>query len=118
MRVRLPPRAQPMQIRLENTKLNPASFMRSCGYSLERAEGNELSFMRRIAGSDYPRLHAYTHMEDGTLVINLHLDQKKPSYDGANAHSGEYDSDLVTEESERIKSFSESYEPEERITEF
>jgi len=108
-----------MQIRLENIKSNPASFMRSCGYSLERAEGNELSFMRRIAGGgDYPRLHAYTHMENDTLVVNLHLDQKKPSYDGANAHSGEYDSDLVVDEAERIKSFSESYEPEERITEF
>lgn len=107
-----------MQIRLENIKSNQTSFMRSCGYSLERAEGNELSFMRRIAGGDYPRLHAYTHMEDNSLIINLHLDQKKPSYDGANAHSGEYDSDLVVEEAKRIKSFSESYEPEERITEF
>ncbi len=108
-----------MQIRLENIKSNPASFMRSCGYSLERAEGNELSFMRRIAGGgDYPRLHAYTHMEEDIFVINLHLDQKKPSYDGSSAHSGEYDSDIVVDEAERIKLFADSYEEPERITEF
>lgn len=108
-----------MQIRLENLKSNPTTFMRSCGYSLERAEGNELSFMRRIAGGgDYPRLHAYTHTEDDTLVINLHLDQKKPSYDSANAHSGEYDGDIVTNEAERIKSLADSYTEPEHITEF
>ena len=78
-----------MQIRLENLKINPTFFMRSCGYAFERQEGNELSFMRRLAGRDYPRFHAYTHMEDRVLVVNLHLDQKKPSYGGSNAHSGE-----------------------------
>lgn len=107
-----------MQIKLENLKSNPATFMRSCGYSLERAEGNELSFMRRISGGDYPRLHAYTHSEDGILVVNLHLDQKKPSYEGSSAHSGEYYGSLVEQEAERIKSLADSFEEPERITEF
>lgn len=93
--------------------------MRSCGYSLERAEGNELSFMRRIFGKDYPRFHAYTHIEGNTLVINLHLDQKKPSYEGSSAHSGEYEDDgIVGNEAERIKSILDSNTDRERITEF
>lgn len=94
-----------MQIRLENLGVNAVSFMRSCGYAFERQEGEELSFMRRLAGYDYPRFHAYTHTENGVLVVNLHLDQKKPSYEGVSAHSGEYDGQLVEAEAERIKSF-------------
>ncbi|MBI2055139.1 MAG: hypothetical protein HYV66_01920 [Candidatus Sungbacteria bacterium] len=107
-----------MQIRLENLGVNAASFMRSCGYAFERNDGRESSFMRRLAGRDYPRFHAYTHMADGVLVVNLHLDQKKPSYDGASAHSGEYDGELVETEAERIKKCVGSRDSEERITEF
>ena len=76
--------------------------MRSCGYAFDRQTGDEQSFMRRIAGHDYPRFHAYVHLENKILVINLHLDQKKPSY-GTSAHSGEYDGGVVTAEAERIK---------------
>lgn len=94
-----------MQIRLENIRLNPTSFMRSCGYALGGQDGDEISFTRRILGHDYPRFHAYVHLESGVLIINLHLDQKKPSYEGANAHSGEYDGRLIEEEAERIRSF-------------
>ena len=94
-----------MQIRLENIKENATSFMRTCGYALERQTGRELSFIRRLRGYNYPRFHTYTYVEDGILVINLHLDQKKPSYEGTNAHSGEYDGALVEAEAERIRSF-------------
>ena len=80
--------------------------MRSCGYAFDRQTGDEQSFMRRIAGYDYPRLHAYIHLESKTLVVNLHLDQKKPSYGTNHAHSGEYDREVVTAEAERIKMLS------------
>ena len=36
-------------------------------------------------------------------MFNLHLDQKKPTYEGHVAHSGEYDGELVEEEAERIR---------------
>ena len=71
-----------------------------------------MGFVRRLAGMDYPRFHIYSHIEDDSagssqvLVINLHLDQKKPSYEGASAHGGEYSGDLIKEELERIKKFS------------
>lgn len=77
--------------------------MRECGYACDRTpQGNELSCMRRLAGYDYPRFHAYIHKENKSLVINLHLDQKKPSYGTARAHSGDYDGEQVTAEAERI----------------
>ena len=37
------------------------------------------------------------------MIFNLHLDQKKPTYEWHIAHSGEYDGELVEKEIERIK---------------
>ena len=79
--------------------------MRSCGYSFDRQEGEEWSFKRHLSNQDYPRFHAYVHQEEDALVVNLHLDQKKPSYGTNHAHSGEYDGSLVLDECERIKLF-------------
>jgi len=64
----------------------------------------EYSIVRPIAGSDYPRFHIYIKEEKtGDFIFNLHLDQKKPSYSGVHAHSGEYEGELVNEEAKRIK---------------
>jgi hypothetical protein len=35
-------------------------------------------------------------------VFNLHLDQKKTSYEGSHAHSGQYDGEVVDREADRI----------------
>ena len=86
---------------------NVYNFMRQLGYhphetGEERA--GESSFARRLVVSDYPRFHIYIkNTLGGNLEINLHLDQKKPIYRGAPAHSGEYDGELVENEAERIK---------------
>lgn len=77
--------------------------MRSCGYAFDRETGTEASCMRRLSGHDYPRYHAYVHIEGTELIVNLHIDQKKPSYEGSNAHNGEYDGELVEKEIERIR---------------
>jgi len=45
----------------------------------------------------------YINSED-PLILNLHIDQKQASYEGATAHSGDYDSDLVKQEGQRIYS--------------
>lgn len=78
---------------------------RSCGYrpigSTPQGEGN---FVRSFHGMEYPRFHLYikNHGENAFL-FSLHLDQKKPSYAGSTAHSGEYQGELVEAEAERIK---------------
>ncbi len=82
--------------------------MRKIGYLfLYKDEGTgEMSFVNPAgsAGKNgYPRFHIYSRMEVGNLVLNLHLDQKRPIYEGTTAHSGEYDGELVGKEAERIK---------------
>ena len=92
-----------MKFTIPNFTESPLSFMRECSYACDNHAGNgELSCMRRLAGYDYPRFHAYVHIENTSLVVNLHLDQKKPSYGTAHAHSGDYDGNEVTEEAKRI----------------
>jgi len=56
----------------------------------------------------YPRFHIYLEQNEDNIVINLHLDQKKPSYKGAKAHNAEYDGIAVENEAERLKQFFEN----------
>jgi len=81
--------------------------MRRCGYFFIKEEKGELAFIRPLSssGSGYPRFHAYVNMEKfpRETLLNLHLDQKKPIYQGTAAHAGEYEGGLVEKEAERIK---------------
>lgn len=90
------------------------NFVRKAGYfSLGGNQETELDYIRPLAGrSGYPRFHLYLRKQDGSTsspqggeswVFNLHLDQKKPIYEGTSAHSGEYDGPLVEQEATRIK---------------
>ncbi len=84
--------------------------MRVIGYrpAFFQKEG-EFSIVRQIGRNDYPRFHLYikaNSLAQGGLpgyIFNLHLDQKKPSYEGVKGHSGDYDGDVVEAEAERIK---------------
>jgi len=83
-------------------KQNPDHLIRRCGYGLVRdPRAQEVSYSRRLGGGIYPRFHLYINSVD-PLVLNLHLDQKQASYEGYSAHSGDYDSDLVKQEAQRI----------------
>lgn len=99
-----------MKIILEKINIRPEIFMRDCGYRLieNPHQGGERSFARSLNwGHFYPRFHVYLNSLPQGLEINLHLDMKKPSYEGTTAHSGEYDGRLVEEEARRIKSVAE-----------
>jgi len=84
----------------------PEMIMRRAGYTFirDRRSGKE-SFARRMTRDFYPRFHVYIIDEGEIIVFNVHLDQKRASYAGSNAHSGEYDSELVEKEVERLKTF-------------
>jgi len=90
-----------------NSQENINNLMRRCGYFFIREEKGELAFARPLtsSGSGYPRFHAYVNMEKfpRETLLNLHLDQKKPVYQGATAHSGEYDGELVEGEIKRLR---------------
>lgn len=93
-----------MIIKIESIKENPTSLMRRAGYIFQRNEGVEISFVRPLASSGYPRFHIYAKMNDVDLVIKIHLDQKKQTHGSATRHHGEYeDSKLLEEEVARIR---------------
>jgi len=79
--------------------------MRAAGYHFDRhaQQDNKMSFVRSLGRGDFPRFHAYVIQETDVIHISLHLDQKRPSYQGSHAHSGEYDSDLVEQEVLRLR---------------
>jgi hypothetical protein len=82
---------------------NIYNLMRKIGYHFQRKDEktNELTFAR--PPRSYPRFHLFLKQEDGNLVFSLHLDQKRPVYQGTPAHSGEYEGEVVEKEAERIK---------------
>ena len=96
-----------MKLALEKIKISPDNFMRTCGYvKIENPhKNNETSYAKSFeAGRFYPRFHVYlSELSDKKIEVSLHLDMKKPSYEGVSAHSGEYDGELVQKEILRIQ---------------
>lgn len=91
-----------MTFRINNFDYNMPKFMRRLGYRpLRRTTDGELNCIRPLGG-DYPRFHIYLKEDPKIIVLNIHLDQKKPSYEGTHAHGGDYDSETVRWEVDRI----------------
>lgn len=96
-----------MKILIENIhQANIRNLLKRAGYHefYDRNTG-KTSFSRRLTRDHYPRFHIYSEERSGQYFLNLHLDQKKASYRGHTAHSGEYDSDLVAKEGDRLRFF-------------
>jgi len=81
---------------MRKASYHPAPLIKGRG-----KQRGELAFARPPRG--YPRFHLFVKVENDNLILNLHLDQKAPIYEGAPAHSGEYDSEIVAKEAERIR---------------
>lgn len=93
-----------MRLKIENFKENPVNLLRRAGYAFQRHEGDEMSFIRPMARSGYPRFHMYAHVEGLALVINFHLDQKRETYGQGTRHHGEYeDEGALQNEAKRIQ---------------
>ncbi len=87
----------------------PEMWLRGAGYAFipEREDG-QASFARRLSRDFYPRFHVYfIEQKDSKgnefVTFNLHLDQKRPGYEGYNRHNAEYYGELVEREVERLK---------------
>jgi hypothetical protein len=89
------------------TFLKPSSniidLFRSAGYSYRGVVEGDMSFIKRVGYDEYPHYHIYVKIEGDNVIMNMHLDQKKPSYSGASAHNADYDGELVEREMERVK---------------
>ncbi len=93
-----------MELIIKNCKLNPLNLAREIGYTITPySQGTDINFIRTIGRNPYPRFHIYINKKDEDYVINLHLDQKKPSYRGSSAHNAEYQGDIIEREIERIE---------------
>ena len=85
--------------------------MRNAGYAPERAShttsNTKSKFHRLLGGRPYPKFHLYCALsaDAKSATLNLHLDQKKPSYKGTHAHAAEHDGAIVKAEVRRIQSF-------------
>lgn len=79
------------------------SVARRIGYAHQKTmSANQSAFVRSVGGGDFPRFHLYVTEEQARFIFNLHLDQKKPVYEGVSAHNGEYEGEIITEEATRI----------------
>jgi hypothetical protein len=95
-----------LAINKKRLSLNPDIFLRKVGYGLiHDSITDHDSYVRRFSRDFYPRFHMYFEDLPDRVIFNLHLDQKKASYEGAHMHNAEYDSDLVSAEMERLKGF-------------
>ncbi|MBD3311404.1 MAG: hypothetical protein GF349_02830 [Candidatus Magasanikbacteria bacterium] len=91
-------------------KSNIRNIVRACGYAeIFDRRSAKISYVRRLGTNYYPRFHIYFDLLENGFRINLHLDQKKPSYKNVNAHSAEYDGELVENEMNRISQIINSY---------
>jgi len=93
-----------MKFEIKNLDKSINDIIRRIGYmpAYFQNEG-EISIVRQLGRNDYPRFHLYIKQNDQDFSFNLHLDQKKPSYEGSTGHSGEYNGDVVEGEAERIR---------------
>lgn len=83
---------------------NKLVFMRGAGYAafVDPNTGSS-SYVKRLNRDNYPRFHVYIEINaNNGELINLHLDQKKPSYAGSHAHGGEYEGGAVEIEGRRL----------------
>ena len=81
----------------------PFEFSQNLRIFLQRAGYSE--FVDPNTGnSSYPRFHLYVAQDqDNRTFLNLHLDQKKPSYAGSSNHNAEYSGDIIEKETSRLK---------------
>jgi hypothetical protein len=92
-----------MNFKFPYKSYKPSELIRRCGYGqIFDRKTNQESYSRKLGGGLYPRFHVYLKEFENYFEVSLHLDQKKASYEGQTAHSGEYDGELVVNEARRI----------------
>lgn len=101
-----------MRFTIPKLAISPQYFLRKCGYiEIQNPhKNNEISYARSLdPGRFYPRFHVYLETDKSGVAISIHMDAKKPSYEGSSAHSGEYDSLIVKDEIERIQNIMKTH---------
>lgn len=93
-----------MRLLIQNPEDNAITLFRRAGYTFQREEHGEISFVRTLARGDYPRFHVYVKLVKGGFECNIHLDQKRETYGKTTRHHGEYeDEGALAEEVRRLE---------------
>ena len=93
-----------MILEIKNISGNPVDILRRAGYSFQRNEGEEMSFVRPFSRSGYPRFHMYVKVNGMDMVISIHLDMKKETYGNDTRHHGEYENEgALADEVKRLR---------------
>ena len=89
-----------------NLKYTYERILQQAGYHMHND-----SFVKRLSSDYYPRFHIYINKQtDEMIEFNVHLDQRRGVHAGATAHAGEYDSEVVVNEANRLQVlFEENY---------
>ncbi len=82
-----------MKIIIAEPTDNAVTIFRRAGYTFQRKNGEEMSFIRPLARAGYPRFHAYVKTQGKDMIVSFHLDQKRETYGDDTRHHGEYDND-------------------------
>lgn len=95
-----------MQLRFKKKfKYAPSVLLRRCGYIpwRDRFSGEE-KFIRRLGAAFYPRFHVIPRLdEEGNLILDLHLDSRRPMHKlGIRTYESE-ESEVVVKEAKRIR---------------
>lgn len=100
------PHKKVMKFIINDITDNPVNLLRRAGYTFQRKDGEETSFIRPLATTGYPRFHMYTKLRGENLEVSFHLDHKKETYGEDTRHHGEYEeSGILKQEADRIRSF-------------
>ncbi len=92
-----------MKLIFKKPEKNILKLIRELGYVLKFHKNEEFNCVRTMTGTKYPRFHLFIKEVGTNLIFNLHIDQKRISYQGSHAHNGEYESEVVKKELKRIK---------------
>ena len=88
-----------MKISIKNTGENIVNLMRKIGYLFQRKN----QFVKPLERSGYPRFHLYIKENKEEIILDLHINQKRPVYKTVHDHAAEYEGKVVETEAQRIK---------------
>lgn len=92
-----------MDFTIKNLQKSVVEVSREISYLIIDNNGEQINMVRKLTGQNYPRFHIYLKQQGNDFIFSLHLDQKKPTYEGSHAHSGEYFGPIVENEADRVK---------------
>lgn len=84
---------------------SPLNLLRRCGYIPWRdPKTGKKNFIKRLSRAYYPRFHIFAKIDErGNLILDLHLDARRPMHKLGVKSYESAESGVVQEEAERIK---------------